>query len=131
MHNVKLPSNRSFGTLFIVVFAMLAAWQAWHGAHSWMIFWFSSAVVTGVVTLIRPSWLAPLNRAWMALGNLLGRIVSPVVLGVMYVIIIVPVGAIMRMLGRDAMHRRYSDAPSYWQPRGDGRMIPERFKNQF
>ncbi len=130
-HEHRLPSNRSFGTLFVFVFALLATWQGWRGAQVWMLFWLCLAAVTAAVTLLRPQWLTPLNRAWMKLGHLLGRIVSPLVLGIMYAVLIVPVGLVMRIVGRDVMHRRFESKPSYWLERTDGVMSAERFKNQF
>ena len=127
----RLPSNRSFGTLFVIVFGALAAWQGWRGAQAWMAVWLALAGVTAAVTLARPRWLTPFNRAWMALGHALGRIVSPLVLGLMYAVLIVPVGLFMRLVGRDAMQRRFTSAPTYWLAREDGSIAPERFKNQF
>lgn len=130
-NETRYPSNRSFGTLFILVFALLAFWQGWQGARSRMLVWLGLACVTAGVTLLRPDWLTPLNRAWMALGHLLGRIVSPVVLGLMYIVLIVPVGLVMRLFGRDALHRRFTTDSSYWQERSDGTVSPERFTHQF
>ncbi len=132
MHDrIHLPSNRAFGALFILVFALLAAWQYWLGTLALATFWLSLAVVTAGITIVRPKWLAPFNRAWMALGYLLGRIVSPLVLGIMYAVLIVPVGLVMRIVGRDVMHRRYESKSSYWLERADGLISAERFKNQF
>ncbi len=132
MHDrIHLPSDRAFGTLFIIVFALLAAWQYWLENHAWAKFWLSMNIVTAGITIVRPRWLAPFNRAWMALGYLLGRIVSPLVLGIMYAVLIVPVGLVMRIVGRDVMHRRFESKPSYWLERTDGVMSAERFKNQF
>jgi len=130
-NNEKLPSNRSFGALFIVVFGLLAVWQGWRGAQDWMLMWASLAAITLLTAVFRPESLTPLNRAWMALGHLLGRIVSPVVLGVMYAILIVPVGLFMKLIGRDVMHRKYSKDASYWCVRDDGEIKPDSFKNQF
>ncbi len=96
-----------------------------------MLFWLGLAVVTASVTLLRPQWLTPLNRGWMALGHLLGRIVSPLVLGLMYAVLIVPVGLVMRVVGRDVLHRRFESKTSYWHERADGVLSAERFKNQF
>ncbi len=126
-----LPSNRSFGALFVFVFGLLATWQGWRGTQVWMLFWLGLAVITASVTLLRPVWLTPFNQAWMALGFLLGRIISPLVLGIMYMVLIVPVGLVMRIMGRDIMHLRRESKASYWHERTDGMMSAERFKNQF
>src|SRR5687768_14537502 len=86
---IPLPSNRSFGTLFVAVFGLLAAYMWWHdvAAHPWLI---GLSVLTLLVTLTRPDWLAPANRAWMKLAELLNRVVSPVILGVMFFGIFTP-----------------------------------------
>src|SRR5262245_51715545 len=78
-----LPSNRSFGWTFTSVVILFGAYGLWHGgAHSpWLL---ALAAVTALVTLTREAWLTPLNRAWMKLGELLGKVVSPVVLGIIF-----------------------------------------------
>ena len=111
-NNEKLPGNRSFGALFVVVFGLLAVWQGWRGAQDWMVMWASLAAIT----LLTAESLTLLNRAWMALSHLLGRIVSPVVLGVMYAILIVPVGLFMKLIGRDVMHAQKLDEPDLFYP---------------
>jgi len=102
-----LPSNRSFGWTFTGVFAVGAALF-----NPWVL---ALAALTALVTLVHAQWLAPLNRAWMALGALMHRIVSPVVLGLIFFCVFTPVGMVMRSFGRDAMKRRYEpQLPSYW-----------------
>ena len=94
----KLPSDRSIGILFAAVFAALGAVLGWRGAPDapWM---FVVAAVFGLLALLRPSLLAPLNRAWMRLAALLHRIVSPLVLGILYFAVLTPVAMVMRVTG--------------------------------
>jgi len=130
--SMHIPSNRSFGTLFVVVFVLFAVRQALRGVQAWVIFWLVSAVVLAAFTLIRPSLLTPFNRAWMWLGEQLHRIVSPIVLGVMYGVMIAPVGLIMRLVGRDSL--RLKPVPweeSHWLARESTVYSSDRFKNQF
>lgn len=99
-----LPSNRSFGTLFVVVFALLAGLAWWHGKATapWL------AGVSGlfaIVTLLVPKWLTPLNKAWMGLALILNKIVSPIVLGILYYGMLTPPGR------RHAPHGQGPDAP--------------------
>lgn len=135
MHSEKpsLPSNRSFGALFVGVFVVLALWVWWRGAPLiWVWLWGAAASVTGAVTLVAPAVLAPLNRAWMTFGHLLNRVISPVVLGVMYAVLIIPVGLVMRLAGRDVLSLKIRrDTATYWKIRSDGVFAPDRFKNQF
>jgi len=126
-----LPSNRSFGTVFTVFFALVGAWSWWRGgaAYPWAM---AAAGLTLLVTLAAPRVLTPLNRAWMKLGELLHRVVSPIVLGVIFFAIFTPVGVVMRLAGRDALKRRFEPAArTYWierQPPGpDPSGLPHQF----
>ena len=131
MDNRQLPSNRSFGTLFASVFFGLGAWSWWKGSWTFP-YLLGVAGIFGVITLWRADWLAPLNRAWMRLADLLNRIVSPIVLGVMYYAVVTPYGLVMRFAGRDPMHRRFDPAaPTYWIARQPPGPAPESLRDQF
>src|SRR5262245_47806578 len=90
------PSNRAFGGLFVVVFALLAAWSWWRVGASWP-YWSGLAAATLAVTLVRPRALAPLNRLWMRLADLLHRVVSPVMLGIVFYAAVTPFALVMRL----------------------------------
>jgi hypothetical protein len=126
-----LPSNRSFGWTFTVVFVLAGAYGLWHGgAHSLPML--ALAVVMALVTLTRAAWLTPLNRAWMKLGELMGRVVSPVVLGIIFFAVFTPVGLVMRAFGRDAMCRRFEPGqPSYWVKRDPPGPADNSYRNMF
>ena len=131
MSSAPLPSNRSFGTLFVVVFAIVGAYVWWRGgrAHGW---WFGMSGLTLAVTLLKPDWLTPANRAWMKLAEILNRIVSPVVLGVIFFGMFAPIGWAMRLAGRDALKRRFErEARSYWVDRTPPGPDPADLPNQF
>ena len=126
-----LPSNRSFGWTFTGAFILFGAYGLWHGgAHSpWLL---AAAAVTALVTLTRETWLTPLNRAWMKLGDLLGRVMTPIVLGVIFFGIFTPVGALMRAFGRDSMCRAYApQARSYWVDREPPGPADDSYRNMF
>lgn len=126
-----LPSNRSFGLLFMAVFAILGVVLAWRGIRPAPLM-FGVSALFGVVTLMRPALLTPLNRAWMALAALLHRIVSPIVLALLYFVVIMPVALVMRATGRDALRRRFDpDAATYWIPRSPPGPSAESFRDQF
>jgi hypothetical protein len=127
----QLPSNRSFGWTFTGFFLLVGAYGLWQGAgaQSWLL---ALAAVTAAVTLARDAWLTPLNRAWMKFGELLGRVVSPLVLGVIFFGVFAPVGAVMRLCGRDAMCRRYDPAAkSYWVKRDPPGPPDGSYRNMF
>lgn len=83
--SAKLPSNRSFGLLFTVVFLIVAAYT-WTKDYSaqWVQIWLVISGVFLAFALLFPAVLTPLNKMWFALGLLLGKVVSPVVLGILF-----------------------------------------------
>lgn len=127
----ELPSNRSFGWTFTGIFVIAGAYGLWRGgaALSWLL---PLAALTAVVTLTRAAWLTPLNRAWMKLGELLGRVVSPIMLGVMFFAVFTPAGLAMRLFGRDAMCSRFDPAAlSYWVERDPPGPADGSYRNMF
>ena len=127
----EAPSNRSFGWLFTAFFTLVGVYLLWREgtAYPWM---FGLASVTAAVTIVRPRWLAPLNRAWMQFGELLHRVVSPLVLGIIFYGVFTPIGLVMRMAGRDIMKRRFEPgAPTYWVERDPPGPANDSFQDQF
>ena len=128
----NLPSNRTFGLLFIGVFAVLGfygLWQGW-GVNLIQAFFALSALLIGT-TLFAPILLTPFNKAWYQLGLLLGKVVSPIVLGILFFIVITPVAIVMKLAGRDALKLRKQDVSSHWIDRKPPGPEPESFKEQF
>ena len=126
-----LPTNRSFGWTFTAVFTLVGVYSLSRQGtlYPWM---FGLAGVTAAVTMVGADWLAPLNRAWMKFGGLLHRVVSPIVLGVIFYGVFTPVALVMRLLGRDAMQRQFKpDAPTYWVERTPPGPPDDSFGNQF
>lgn len=90
------------------------------------------ALIFIVMALIRPAWLAPLNRIWQKIGLLLNRVVSPVMLAVVYFGTFVPLGYAMRLAGKDPLHRSWDKgATSYWISRVPPGPAPDSMRNQF
>jgi hypothetical protein len=124
-------SNRSFGLIFAVVLAVIGLWPVLSG-HTPRV----GALVLGaaflVAALLFPSLLGPLNQLWTKFGLLLHRVVSPVVLGIMFFIVITPIGLLMRSLGKNPLRLRVDDsAGSYWIHRRPPGPAPETLKDQF
>jgi len=127
----EAPSNRSFGWLFTVFFTLAGVYSLWREgtAYPWM---FALAGVTAAVTMVRPRWLAPLKRAWLQFGELLHRLVSPLVLGVIFYGVFTPVGLVMRAAGRDIMKRRFEPRTStYWVERDPPGPADDSFQDPF
>ena len=121
---VLMPSDRKFGWTFTVLFLLVGAFY-----HPWLM---AVGAVLAVVTLTRAHWLAPLKHAWMKFGELLNRVVSPVVMGVIFFGVFTPVAMVMRLAKRDALDRSYdAAAPTYWKRRDPPGPADDSFKNLF
>lgn len=128
---VSSSSNRSFGLVFAAVFAIIGLWPWLFGGQVrvWSVFVGAAFLMVG---WLRPTALAQLNRVWTRFGLLLHRIVSPVVLGVMFFVVVTPMGLVMRALGKDPLRLRFdSDARSYWIDREPPGPAPDTLNNQF
>jgi len=129
--SAPLPSDRSFGMLFAGVFALWGAHSWWsHGeAFPWA---FGLSAVTLAVTLGRPGWLRPANRAWTKLAELLNRVMGPLALAVIFYAVLSPLAMAMRLVGRDVMKRRFDPAAhTYWVERDPPGPDPAGLPNQF
>ena len=112
--HVEGSSDRSFGLVFAGVFAIVAAWPLL-SAHSPR--WWAAAIAGAFALLawLRPAVLAVPNRWWGKLGLLLGRIVSPIALGLLFFGVLGPMGFLMRLFGKDPLRlKRDPQAKSYW-----------------
>ncbi len=127
-----LPPDRRFGLFFGAVFLAIAAYGYFKGWQQLaVIAWAAGAGAFGVVALVAPGILRPLNKAWFWLGLLLGKIVSPIVLGIIFYGLLTPVGVAGRLLGRDELRLKRRSASSYWIERRPPGPASDSFKNQF
>lgn len=115
--NQNQSSDRFFGLTFFVVFSIIALWPLLGGGSIRSIF---LAVAFGFlgVSLLAPALLGPLNHLWLKFGALLHSITSPIILGIMFFLVIMPIGLIMRLGGKDFLRLKFDKAAhSYWIPR--------------
>ena len=110
----KKPSNRSFGVLFFVVFLVIAFWPVLKsGAPNYYLILFS--LIFLFLGLINSKLLTPLNNSWIKFGELLGMIIAPVVMGLVYFIILTPISLLIRIFGKDLLNLKYSNKnKTYW-----------------
>lgn len=129
----KLPSERSFGFLFGVIFCALSAYGILY--KNWPQFTVVTLFVVGVVlfsiSILRPKILAPFNKGWFRLGVTLGNIVSPVVLGLIFFFLLTPIALIGKAVGRDELKLKKTKTESYWIDRKQSEFLSNSFKNQF
>ena len=127
-----MPSNRSFGLLFAIVFLLVAGYSWFEQfTRAWVYFWLALSGLFLFLTFMAPGILSPLNRAWYRLGLLMGKVVSPIVLGILFFIVISPVAIVTRLFGRDVLLLRKRNVNSYWIERNPPGPQPESFKEQF
>ena len=130
-HEIETSSDRSFGFVFTGALSLLAAYLAWKGSAWWPLP-LPPALVFLILALVQPKLLAPLNRAWTRFGLLLGAIVAPIVMGVIYFGLITPMALLARLLGKDFLRlKRDPAAATYWLQRQDPHPSPERLRDQF
>src|SRR6267378_5362748 len=124
-------SDRVFGLVFAVAFLVIAAWPLMQGET---LRWWASGVAAALalIAVFKPALLGGLNRLWIKFGVLLGKVVSPVALGVLFYGVLTPLGALMRLTGKDPLRRRREpEATSYWLPRQPPGPPPGSMTNQF
>jgi len=129
--NVQPGSNRSFGITFAVAFGIIALLPLWRG-NGVMLWALACSAAFLIAAFLFPSFLAPLNRMWFRFGLLLHRVVSPVVLGLMFFAFVTPFAFVVRLLGAKLLALgNDKSAQSYWKRRAPPGPAPETVRNQF
>ena len=127
MDDPKISSNRSFGIIFFIVFSLIALYPLIYNGEIriWSI---TISLIFLVLGLLNSKILTPLNKIWFKFGIFLGKIISPFVMGIIFFLVVTPIGLIMRLIGKDLLNLKYSNNKSYWieknGPKG-------KMKNQF
>ena len=107
-------SNKSFGLLFFVVFLILALWPLKNGSNINLYFTISSIIFL-ILGLINSKLLSPLNKLWIKLGEILGMIIAPIVMALVYFVILTPVSFIVRLFGKDLLGLKFlKEKETYW-----------------
>ena len=127
MDDIKISSNRSFGIVFFVVFLLIAFYPLTYGGEIriWSVITSLIFLVSG---LLNSKFLTPLNKLWFRFGIFLGKIITPVIMGVIFFLVVTPIGLVMRLLGKDLLNLRYNKNKSYWIEKNDPK---SKMKNQF
>jgi hypothetical protein len=127
----RAEKDRNFGIVVSIFFTVLGVRSLLNGSAPgyWLLFF---AVIFLFTSLVTPGLLHPVNRTWTGLGLLMGRIMTPVVMLIIYIVAVLPTAVVTRILGRDPLLREKNrDAHSYWVVRSDATALPGSMKNQF
>ena len=111
---IKISSNRSFGLVFFVIFLIVALWPLKSGEdiRLWSLV---LSIIFFILGIFNSKLLTPLNKLWFKFGILLGSIVSPLIMGLVYFFVVTPMGVLMRILGKDLLKTsKVKSASSYW-----------------
>ena len=130
--DIELPSERKFGLLFVIVFLALAGYgylSEWMTQTVFILL--AAGLILAIITALVPHVLAPFNRAWLQLGLLLGKIVNPIVLGIIFFGVITPVAIVTKLFGRDELRLKPKNLSSYWIDRQPPCPASDSYKNQY
>ena len=124
---IKISSNRSFGIVFFVVFFIIAIFPLLNDGNIriWSVV---LSIIFLILGLMNSSILYPLNKIWFKFGILLGKFVSPIVLGIIFFFVVTPIGILMKVLGKDLLSLKNNNEKSYWIKRSE---IKSKMKDQF
>ena len=115
---IKISSNRSFGLVFFVLFFIIAFWTFKGDFYQIKILPLFISFIFLILGIINSNILTPFNKLWFKFGILLGRIISPILMAVIFFLVVTPTGLIMRMVGKDSMGKNYNKKiKSYWLKR--------------
>jgi hypothetical protein len=128
--DLVLPSNRKFGSFFTLVFLVAASYFFLNKFVIGAYISITLAVIFFIVTLVKADVLLSFNKLWMRFGLLLGTIVTPIILGLIFFVLFTPIAFIMRLCGRDELRLKFKKKSSHWIKREVSGQT-ESFKNQF
>lgn len=131
LSDIELPSNRKFGFVFSAVFTAIGAYLFYKGTTLPALGLFALASVLLIVTLLKAELLLPLNKLWMRFGLLIGMVVSPIVLGVIFFVLFTPISLLMKLSGRDELRLKPGNRTSFWKDRDTDALQAGSFKQQF
>ena len=127
MDEVKLNSNRSFGVVFFIVFLLIGLYPLLKG-NDLRIWSLIISFIFLVLGLINSRILTPLNKLWFKFGLLLGKFISPIIMGIIFFIVVTPIGIIMRLFKQDLLNLKFNKKKTYWIDKTDPK---SKMKNQF
>ncbi len=110
---IKIGSNKSFGIVFFIVFLLIAIYPLINNGEL-RIWSLVVAIIFLILGLINSKVLTPLNKLWFKFGLLLGRVISPLIMGIIFFLVVTPTALIMRIIGKDLLSLKFNNKKSYW-----------------
>ena len=127
MDDIKISSNRSFGIVFFIVFLVIAFYPLTYSGELrvWSVM---ISLIFLFLGLLNSKILTPLNKLWFKFGIFLSKIISPLIMGIIFFLVVTPIGLLMRLLGKDVLNLKYNNNKSYWIEKTGQK---SKMKNQF
>ena len=125
--DIKISSNKSFGIVFFTFFFLISLYPLIKNEE--LILWsLLLSLVFLILGLLNSKILTPLNKIWFKFGILLGSVISPIIMGIIFFLVVTPIGLFMRLMGKDLLNLKYNDKKSYWIAKDAPK---SKMKNQF
>ena len=125
---IKLPSNRKFGFFFSTIFLLVSFYSYFIGSEIMVYLLGTICGILLIITIINADILFPRNKLWMKFGILLGKIVSPIIMGIIFFVIVTPTSLIMKVIGKNLLNLKRDNKKTYWIEEAK---IKSKMKNQF
>ena len=124
---IKLPSNRNFGLVFFTVFLLIALWPILNN-NDLRIWSLIVSLVFLVFGSLNSKLLTPFNKLWFKFGILLGNIIAPIIMGIIFFLVVTPTGLIMKILKKDLLKLKNNNSDTYWLEKDNSN---NSLRNQF
>ena len=125
--NIKIGTNKSFGIIFFIFFLLISLWPLLNNEkiRVWSLI---ISFIFIILALVKPYVLTPLNRIWAKFGVILGGVISPIVMGIVFFVIVTPTGFLMRVFSKDFLNLKKNNNKTYWI---ESNSQKSKMKNQF
>ncbi len=126
-NNIKIGSNKSFGLVFFIFFLIVSLYPLVNGEdiRKWSLVF---SIIFLVLGLTNSKILNPLNKLWFNFGIFLGKIMSPVIMGIIFFLVVTPIGLLMRLFGKDILNLKFNNKATYWIEKNGPK---SKMRNQF
>ena len=126
-NDIEISSNRSFGIVFFIVFFLIGIYPLFNDGNL-RVWTLIISIIFLILGLVNSKILLPLNKLWFKFGILLGLVISPLVMGIIFFLVITPISLILRVIGKDVLNLKKNNNKTYWIEKPDQKST---MKNQF